>query len=486
MKKKVSVFLIIIMLGAIGLYQWFLPQVFHLSGGSIRSYKKAGIPENLINPLKDIEGKRFQQKELLQAMESRVGTKAFHQYEEILWKYVRKNRNCWPNTHSQSVYEIQGSEGHPLFGILTYEPLIPFSEMPPLPTQFVFLPEDQGLLVMSKYGHIVHFNSNYEEKFRLKIPEVYEGPEDQGALGLALDLAFQENQFLYIAYVNLAGNQNVVQRLQWKGDKQTIIKSLVDVLRVPKHKNKFHGIGAIHFNSKGVLLIPIGDPVSFGQDRRSEQGKLLGILPKHDAEGGYKVPDWGVWHQLKAWVTGPPIVLASGLRSPWTATLWKDTLFIGDVGGDGPYSYEEINYFYTPEMNFGWGACVDPQLHGDFVPPVLAYRRNDTASFKDVPNGSKAGHRSVWVGVVYDNFSIDRYQGKLKQFLIYGDFYLGFVRGAKLNQQGQVIDDVFLMHLPYLTNLRIGRDGYIYALAATGEQGLYRLRLMDKKAHGEN
>lgn len=108
---------------------------------------------------------------------------------------------------------------------------------------------------------------------------------------------------------------------------------------------------------------------------------------------------------------------------------------------------------------------------------MISYRRNDHTVTEDDPETPDTNARSVIVGVVYEGASTDRYQGTLDGRLLYGDFFLGFLRGAKLNDRGEVVDDVFLMHLPNLTSMRIGPDGYIYGVTAFGDKGLFRLIL---------
>ncbi|HEX7929157.1 MAG TPA: hypothetical protein VF678_16295, partial [bacterium] len=125
----------------------------------------------------------------------------------------------------------------------------------------------------------------------------------------------------------------------------------------------------------------------------------------------------------------------------------------------------------------GWPRCQDPGLHGDFTPPIIAYRRNDPGVTLDDPEAIKSEGRSVIVGVVYEGAPVDRYQGALDRRLIYGDFYLGFTRGARLNGKAEVEDDVFMMHLPSWTSMRIGPDGYVYGVTAIGDKGLFRLIL---------
>jgi hypothetical protein len=58
---------------------------------------------------------------------------------------------------------------------------------------------------------------------------------------------------------------------------------------------------------------------------------------------------------------------------------------------------------------------------------------------------------------------------------LYSDFYLGFIRGAALGDDGHVTDDVLLLREPFVTAMIVGHDGYVYVATAVGEFGLQRL-----------
>jgi glucose/arabinose dehydrogenase len=469
----------LVALGALGwtLQTLLQSKVYFVSRVAFDYYRDAKVPEPVIERLMPLERRYFATKAaLLEQMRRHVGEAAFAAHGTTLERYVR-TAACNANVSPRRVYEVTDSRGHPLYNSMRYQVVIPQAQLPPVTTDLQFLPGGEGALVIGKFGHVVWFGPDWRPRMKFQVPDVFDGPDDQGALGLMPDPDFPSNRFFYIAFVNAAGVQSVVQRFSLKGDAEQVVASRRDVIRLPKDTRvKYHGIGSLAFLPERVLLIQVGDPTKHAQAWRDPEGKLLAVVPDLDDDGGYRAPTMPFLERIRAfWNFGFSIVAAGGLRAPFSGTLWNNQLIMGDVGGTGPNSVEEINIFTRRGQNFGWGACEDPVLHGKFDPPIIAYRRSDPAVVADDPEAPNTDARSVIVGVVYDGVATDRYQGALTRRLLYSDFYLGFLRGARLNHLGEVEDDVLLTHLPFLTSMAIGPDGYIYGTTAMGRVGLFRV-----------
>jgi hypothetical protein len=253
----------------------------------------------------------------------------------------------------------------------------------------------------------------------------------------------------------------------------------VDILRLPKDVTQpVHGIGSLFFDAHGALLVQVGKPGDYPKAWADYEGSVLALLPGRGTEGGHTALPIPLWRRVAAVLRRESTLpVARGLRAPFTGTQWRGLLIIGDVGASGPHSYEEIDVYKGQWADFGWPECQASHLHGPYTPPILAYRRNDPGLTVDDPEGVPSEGRSIIVGVVYEGADTDRYQGTLDRRLLYADFYLGFLRGARLNDRAEVEDDVFLMHLPHLTSMRIGPDGHVYGVTAFGDKGLFRLVL---------
>ena len=456
------------------------PKVYFISNISFKRMVRGGVSKKLIARLDPVEGQYFtREDDLMSALRDLVGDGAFQRHERVMRKSLR-SKNCWANSSPRALHTPSPSTEHRLYAALESVPVAPATALPPIPTQAAFLPDSEGLLVLGKLGDVVHLGPDFIPRARFRLPGVYQGDGDQGALGLVLDPEFAQNRFVYVSFVSESEAENVVQRFRWSGGVSESLDSRVDILRTAKDaKNDYHGVGNLAFDDQGMLLVPIGDPTSHAQRGWRLQGRLLGIIPGRGAEGGHSSPDIGLWDTLWGYATGSvPIALANGLRAPWSITPWRNLVIIGDVGASSTHSTEEINVYSQRGQNFGWGACRDPLMHREFVPPTIYYRRNDAAVSADDPQAVRTRSRSVLVGPVYDlHGAADRYDGALRNRLLYTDFYLGFVRGAELDQEGNVKDDVFLTHLPFVTDFIVAPDGFVYAVIGFGEHGMMRLQL---------
>lgn len=499
---------LVVIAAVIAIADFLAPKTYFVSPGVFRNYLKNGVPQDAIDRLQVHSGREFAGKDAFRAaLRSALGEGEFDRYEAVLMQHARSNI-CWATGHARPVYQIQRSNTHPLYGSLTAEPVLGRNDVPIVPTNLVMLPASGGTLILGQRGHLFRYNADFKLRWKLQIPGVFELSGDQGALGITLDPDFANNRFVYVSFAATKGRQNVVQRMTLSENPDAIVKSLVDVIRFAKEdRHHFHGIAALYFDREGALLVTVGDPTDYSQNPRELQGKVLRLIPGHGPNGGYSLPSYG-WTQWLSMLLGlrPPLIQGMGLRAPFQATPWRGGLIIGDVGGNGPYSYEKINLYRTVGQNFGWGACGDPLQLADYDPPIITYRRNDHTAFDDMtapdpaptrpgatvepgqadmqkrllrpahdPRQGETEARTVVVGVVYEGGPNDRYGGTLDGRLLYADFYLGFIRGAALGEDGRVTDDVFLTRQHFVSGMIVGHDGYIYLTTAVGEYGLLRL-----------
>jgi len=173
-----------------------------------------------------------------------------------------------------------------------------------------------------------------------------------------------------------------------------------------------------------------GDPLGAGQDLSTPLGSLLRIDPR----GGepYAVPDDNPFVDVP---DAAPEIFAYGLRNPWRFSFDppSDTLWIADVGQD---AREEINRVTMEEArgaNFGWNlmegtrpfAGAEPDGH---TPPVYEYETRG-------PEGC-----AVTGGVVYRGQRIPELTG----VYLYSDSCNGSVRGLRVDEDGQVVEQADL------------------------------------------
>jgi hypothetical protein len=67
------------------------------------------------------------------------------------------------------------------------------------------------------------------------------------------------------------------------------------------------------------------------------------------------------------------------------------------------------------------------------------------------------------VGQAYEP-ELDRYFGLFTDAVLFGDFFTGWVRRIEVDEQGELISDRSVGHLPRVTSWKTGNDGYMYAL----------------------
>ena len=98
--------------------------------------------------------------------------------------------------------------------------------------------------------------------------------------------------------------------------------------------------------------------------------------------------------------------------------------------------------------------------------PLTSYGRlSDEPYVLEDPLTEPATRRAIWVGQPYENPSTDRYYGLFDDSVMFGDFFTGWVRQLRVDEDGTLIEDRSVGHLTAVTSWRTGPDGYMYVLA---------------------
>lgn len=331
-------------------------------------------------------------------------------------------------------------------------------------TDIVFLPGTDGeLLVADKDGEVIHMrlDSGTASASRLGsfgVPAPY-NPSDSGLISIALDPAFEETRWVYVGR-SLDRETNAIIRYTFDASAyDAIVESGVEIIRVHAEGSPqpWHNIGSIGFTDDGYMWAVFGDKKfrEAAQDPMLPLGKALRFTPL--PEGGYRpAPD-----NPFADGSGHPAVWAVGLRSCWKAHFWRDRLFISDVGRD---IAEEINMLARGGENFGWGiqegdVCPDDVDCSGFDRPIAFYHHEVGQWVLDDVDARPNSRRSAWVGAVYRRDAFDRYEGRWNRTILFGDFFLGFVRGVRADDPGETWH---VGHLQRLSAMAQGPDGYFY------------------------
>ena len=359
-----------------------------------------------------------------------------------------------------------------------------------LPTAFTTLP-DGRLLIAQKNGVVqVLKNGILLPTPFIDLTPVVNDYWDRGLLGIAADLNFASNGFVYLLYV-YENDEN-----DYSGPKTSrlVRVTAVDDVASPASQvvilgtsvgrsckdfpvgtdcipadSYTHAIGTVKVASDGTLFVTSGDAASpdivdpdslRAQNLDELAGKVL-----HITTTGAGLPQNPFWNgsasanRAKVW--------AYGLRNPFRLTIHpgSGSLFIGDVGWN---TYKEVNSVLSsaPGVNFGWpcyegffvqsGYAPNPTCQVLYALGSNAVRYPLTSYLHNNPSGAAVAGGTFYAGT---SFPV-QYLGKF----FFADYAFGFIRYFQVDQNGAVA--------PPLSGFGAGFFGAVY-LDTDGEDILY-------------
>lgn len=340
-------------------------------------------------------------------------------------------------------------------------------------TDFGFIPgADDELLVLLHSGTVIHYQiataGGFVELGRATLPEIF-FDEGCGLLSLAFDPDFENNRFLYLSRCKLQ-TQSVISRFEFDPIDE-LPQTEVEILSIEAEvaDEDWHRFGSMGFEPDGeTMWALVGDLFlrELAQDTLQKAGKLLRFKPNREPDGlGYEPASGNAFDDP---ADGDPSIYAYGLRSPWRGTRDRFGRFwIGDVG---LYTTEEVNLALTAGQNFGWdhaeGPCI-ADCEGVTEPLAHYGRLSDEPYVIDDPLTVPDTRRAIWVGEAY-HAEQDRYYGLFDDAVIFGDFFAGWVRRLEVDEEGTLVSDDFVGHLPRITSWKTGPDGYMYLTTLSG------------------
>jgi len=284
----------------------------------------------------------------------------------------------------------------------------------------------------------------------IQLPDIDTRGGERGLVGMALDPAFASNGWLYLYYTT-GEPRNRVGRFTVVGNAADPASEVV-VWQNPALAAEWHHGGSLAFGSDGTLFIATGDQFNSANSRNlaNQHGKILRIT----ATGGIP-PD-------NPFVGVPGVqqaIWASGLRNPFRIVRDGPTLWIGDVGGNGDDSWEEVNRG-AAGADYGWPQQEGPVCYvascAGITFPVHAYRHDDPAYYTGEFQGS------ITLGPVYRASTFPPlYHGNL----FFGDYANRFIRRLVFDAFGGVAADHVFDSAPdagTIVDLAVGPDGALY------------------------
>lgn len=289
-----------------------------------------------------------------------------------------------------------------------------------------------------------------------------------------LDRNFEENGFVYISKCAAV---ETTQLLRFVFDEEEGLseRTVIYETSKPDSQAAWHRMGSMGWESDEILWLLVGDhddilPNETAQDVSNPLGALVRIMPNRSSGGsGHTIPPGNFAERPEAPENADPAIYAYGLRSPWRGT--RDTrgrYWVGDVGLIGA---EEVNLIVDAGENFGWskhqGVCLE-DCEG-FLDPIAAYDRDLQHRYMtEEPMAGGSNQRAIWVGEIYEDPIVDRYEGLMDGVVPFGDLFVGFVRGLRAGGRHQVTTDIPIGLLRSVSTWKIGSDGYAYAADLSG------------------
>jgi len=214
-----------------------------------------------------------------------------------------------------------------------------------------------------------------EPVIQFEAPFVQEG--EGGLLGLSLDPAFAQNQFLYVYHTYRDGDKiyNRLLRLRESNNRAVIDKILID--RIPG--NRFHNGGRIAFGPDGYLYVTTGDALEpqLAQQRDSLAGKILRISRDGAVPADNPFP-------------GSP-VYSLGHRNP-QGLAWNPENGQLYASEHGQSAHDEMNRI-LPGANYGWPLIQGDEQADGLRRPVL---HSGTTTW--APSGMTFVRQGPWSG----------------------------------------------------------------------------------------
>jgi uncharacterized repeat protein (TIGR03806 family) len=292
---------------------------------------------------------------------------------------------------------------------------------------------------------------------------VWDGANEAGLLGIAVDPDFSTNGRVVLSYTrrDSAIFSRIVTMTSSDGLRTLDTSSERTVLEVRQPYDNHNG-GHVQFDRAGDLLIALGDggsggdPLNAGQDTNTLLGKILRIRLDR---APYSVPSDNPF----ADGGGKPEIYAWGLRNPWKFDVDPATgdVWAGDVGQN---AREEVDIIQRGG-NYGWRVKEGTRCYastpcdGPYIDPVVEYEH--------------ALGRSITGGVVVRGGQLPGLEGAY----LYTDYLSGRLWAAVRDLDDGGYEARLLIDG---TGLRVatfarGEDGEIL-LADHAGGGLYRLQ----------
>lgn len=294
---------------------------------------------------------------------------------------------------------------------------------------------------------------------------------EQGLLSVAFHPRYEENDFFFVNYTDLAGDTVISRFSVSPGDPNDALEGSERVLLRIEQPFSNHNGGQLQFGLDGFLYVGMGDGGSGGDPICAAQrdNTLLGKMLRLDVDQNVDTsPFYGIPAGNPHAGPGLPLdeIWAKGFRNPWRFSFDRLTgdLWIGDVGQN---TREEVSLQPSASRggeNYGWKMLEGTLCSGNssgcggtlpgcnsplYLPPILEYDHDD-------------GGCSVIGGFVYRGHKSPDLWGHY----LYGDFCTGALWVAE-RQGAPWLPFEQTAFAPGLTSFGEDFDGELYLVAGS-------------------
>ncbi|ANT63381.1 hypothetical protein AYJ57_23130 (plasmid) [Salipiger sp. CCB-MM3] len=334
-----------------------------------------------------------------------------------------------------------------------------------LPTDLAFLPDGRAL-VIQKSGEVIIVEdpsvAGSAKSLYMDLSPYVENSREAGLLNIVVDPNFDQNGYFYLLYTNLAEQRTTVSRFVHQenaggatstGDlgSETVLWREYDTYSDADHQGGGLAVAyePIDANdpSPYKLYITIGEEFESlnAQDLTHDDGKVHRINmtdgsipadnPYYDAAvAASYTPSVNTLSAISTSAANLAIdpegvittIFSYGLRNPFRAEYDQvsGTLWIGEVGGNGRFSTEDI-HIAAAGADHGWpdyeGYGPDPSDPGS---PIYSYVHASGPGQDQLPSYGDAG-AAVSGGVVYRG---DQFPSEYYGVYFYGDWVRNWIR----------------------------------------------------------
>jgi glucose/arabinose dehydrogenase len=357
--------------------------------------------------------------------------------------------------------------------------LIPFTTVPFSPVDIANsgLQDDARLFIVQQNGviQVALPDGTIPASPFLDIRDRVNGGSEMGLLGLVFDPDYRNNDFFFVNYTHIDGNDDIytrISRFEVTADPELADPTSELIIYSVQQPFSNHNAGDLNFGPDGYLYFGLGDGGSGGDpgNRAQNPQNPLGKMIRIDVTGTTSTTNYLI-PQDNPYVDDPGIldeIWSLGLRNPWRFSFDRLTgdMYIADVGQN---TWEEIDFQPSSTgggENWGWRCYEGNATYntsgcgpaGQYDFPIHVYNHSEPGC-------------SVTGGYVYRG---SQYPGLFGRYL-FADYCFGQIWSLEFNGTWQ-LELLGSFNAELFTSFGENVSGEMY-IASSSNNMIYRIVL---------